>query len=281
MSSPHLSLDSTQTLSSGIEIPKFGLGVFKLDQSDTGKRAIIHALQHGYRHIDTAAVYKNEETVGEAIRESGLPRESIFVTTKVWYTELGQDKTTTALDTSLQRLGLDFVDLYLIHWPADEHLLEGWEAMRKLRDVGKIRSIGVSNFTIERFEKFLSATNEVPDVNQVELHLFHQQRALVEYCTRRGMILEAYCPLARANRFDNPVLQRVAGNCGKSPAQVMLRWCLQKGFVTIPKSQSPARIEQNADIYDFELSEDQMKVLAECDGEFEASTWRPNPETWY
>jgi len=279
--SNELTLQSRAKLLSGHEIPLFGLGVFKMDNSADGKRAILHALDTGYRHIDTAAAYKNEEVVGEAVVESGLPREEIFITTKVWLNQMGEDKTPAALEESLEKLRTDYVDLYLIHWPDDTTLEPCWKAMQSLRDQGKTRSIGVCNFTIPRFQKFFTFTDEIPVVNQIEIHTFLQQLELAEFCTSRGMLMEAYCPLARAKRLDDPVLTAIADEHGKTPAQIMLRWCLERGLVTIPKSQQPRRIDENAAVFDFALTESQMLRIASLNDGFEASTWRPDPETWY
>jgi len=276
-----LTLQTRRPLLSGHEIPVFGLGVFKMENSEDGKKAIIHALQNGYRHIDTASAYKNEEVVGAAIDESGVPREEIFLTTKVWLNQMGAEKTPLALEESLSRLGMDYVDLYLIHWPDDTTLEGCWKAMQRLRDQGKTRSIGVSNFTIKRFENFFRFTDEVPTVNQIEIHTFHQRREITEYCNALGILMEAYCPLARAARLDDPVLQSIASECDKTAAQVMLRWCLQSGLVTIPKSQRPSRIDENAAVFDFELSDDQMERIRGLDDGFLASNWVPDHETWY
>lgn len=276
-----MNLQTKRTLRSGVEIPLFGLGVFKLDDSEHGKQAIIHALQNGYRHIDTASIYRNEQTVGAAMKESGVPREEIFLTTKVWLDEQGFDETPRALEASLGRLQTDYVDLYLIHWPDDEKMEGCWTAMQNLRDQGKTRAIGVSNFSIKRFDHFFGFTDEIPDVNQTEIHTFLQERDLRDFCEAKGIAMEAYCPLARANRLDDETLEQIAAECAKSPAQIMIRWCLQSNLITIPKSQRPERIDENAAVFDFELSEDQMSRLAQLDSGFYASTWRPDPANWY
>jgi diketogulonate reductase-like aldo/keto reductase len=217
-------------------------------------------LRTGYRSIDTAAAYGNEAEVGEAIRSSELDREQVFVTTKLWNDDHGHDQARRAFEQSLGRLGLDYVDLYLIHWPVprDGRYLEAWEALCELKDRERARSIGVSNFTVEHLERIIDASGVVPAVNQVELHPQLQQPELCEFHRRRGIATEAWSPLGQGKILDDPTIAEIASSHDRTPAQVVLRWHLQLGNVVIPKSVTPARIEENFQIFDFELSDEEM-----------------------
>jgi len=278
-----LDITSTTKLNSGHDMPLLGYGVFEVQAGEVCERAVLDALEAGYRHIDTAAGYRNEESVGKAIAASGVPREELFVTTKVFIQDFGLEKTRQACEKSLELLGMHYVDLYLIHWPCDETMMEAWEAMQALRDEGRIRSIGVSNFTVPRLNAtFLQHTDEVPAVNQVECHPFWSRRDVLDYCRGKGIQAEAYSPLARAQRMDEPTLVALAGTYGKSVAQVMIRWQLQHGVVAIPKSSRSERIAENADVFDFEIGgEDMARIDALDQGEDGCVlTWRPKGE-WY
>ncbi|WP_437582320.1 aldo/keto reductase [Paramicrobacterium sp. CJ85] len=241
-------------LSSGHSIPQIGFGVYKIPEDVTAD-AVRTALAAGYRHIDTAALYKNEVGVGEGIRTGGVPRDDIFVTTKVWDTEHGYDRTLRAFDASMQRLGLDYLDLYLIHWPVPsaDLYVETWHALEKLHDEGRVRSIGVSNFHPHHLERLAQESDHVPAVNQVEMHPWLPQDAVRAYDAAHGIVTEAWSPLARGRVLDDPVLAEIARKHGVTPAQVVIRWHLQRGDVVIPKSVTPARIESNIDVFGFEL----------------------------
>jgi diketogulonate reductase-like aldo/keto reductase len=279
-----VSLDSTVELRGGVEMPRFGYGAYRLDDDETGYTAVRAALDAGYRHLDTASVYGNEETLGRALRDSGVPREQVFVTSKAWRNELGRDETPAALDASLTRLGVDHLDLYLIHWPVDEVMRVSWEALIAARETGRVRAIGVSNFTVERlatFDRLCGDLRVPPAVNQVECHCFWQQRPLREDCRERGTLVTGYCPLARGAKIDHPTLRQIAERHDKTPVQVMLRWSVQSGVPAIPKSSDPGRIRDNADLFGFRLDEQDMQRLDALDGTYEANTWRPSDQPWY
>lgn len=253
-----LTIESTKVLNNGLKMPLFGLGVWKATPEET-IHAVSCALQAGYRHIDTAWIYGNEESVGKAIRDSGVAREDIFITTKLWRDH--HDDPERAIESSLKRLGVDDVDLYLSHFPAEGTRIEAYKKMETFLKKGVVKSIGVSNYTVRHLEELLKQTSIVPAVNQVELHVFLQQRELVDYCEGKGIALEAYSPLAHAKRLDDPILSAIAQKHKKSPAQVMIRWCLEKGYVVIPKSVNEKRIQENASVYDFSFDEKDMLEL--------------------
>ncbi len=270
-----LDIHSTVSLNDGHEIPLLGYGTWQVEGADC-VRGVREALQAGYRHIDTARVYANEAEVGQGLRDSGIPREQVFVTSKINTGDFPRAKAQAALDDSLSKLGLEYLDLYLIHWPQDEHMMEAWEVLQKARDAGRIRSIGVSNFTVERFEKaFFPRTGEVPAVNQIELHPFWTRHALRDYCDGKGIVIEGYSPLARAEKLDDPTLRKIAARHGKSAAQVMIRWQIQQDIVVLPKSSHAERIGQNADVYDFTLDAEDMKTLDALDEGQGVLNWRP------
>ncbi len=250
-------LGANVRLNNGHEMPVLGLGVWKMSVSEA-KQAVLHALRAGYRHIDTAALYGNERGVGEAIKESGIPREEIFVTTKLWYENHFQAE--KELEKSLDKLGLDYVDLYLMHWP-ELPRIETWKKLEKTCEQGKCRAIGVSNFTITHLQELLSQCNIVPVVNQVEFHPWLYQKELLEYCKRKGIVVEAYSPLTHGKKLGDARLEELAKKYGKSPAQILIRWALQHGTVPLPKSKSPERISENAQVFDFQISPEDMKQL--------------------
>jgi 2,5-diketo-D-gluconate reductase A len=256
----------TVTLHDGIEIPQLGFGVFLVPPEET-QRTVEEALRVGYRHIDTAAAYRNEAGVGAAIEASGLARGEVFVTTKLWNGDQGHDTTLSAFERSLERLGMDYVDLYLIHWPLPEHDLytDTWRAFERIHDQGGARSIGVSNFRIEDLDRLRDEGERRPTVNQVELHPRLQQRDLRAWHRAHHVATEAWSPLARGDLLDDDTIVAIAGNHERTAAQVILRWHLQLGNVVIPKSVTPERIRENFEIFDFELSVEEMAEIARLD----------------
>jgi diketogulonate reductase-like aldo/keto reductase len=248
-------------LNSGVEIPVLGLGVFQSPPGPTTRRAVRWALDLGYRHIDTAAMYGNESDVGEAVRESRLPRDEVFVTTKLWHSDHGFEPAQKAARKSLERLNLSYIDLYLIHWPranSPEERLGSWRALERLRKDGVCRAIGVSNYTVRHLKELAVHSDVTPAVNQVEFHPFVFDPELFDYCQEHGIRLEAWAPLTRGRQFDDPVIRAVANAHRKTPAQVLIRWGLEHGVVEIPKSVHRERIEENAHVFDFALSAEEM-----------------------
>ncbi|MGZ4032377.1 MAG: aldo/keto reductase [Tumebacillaceae bacterium] len=255
-------LQSTTTLHNGVKMPWFGLGVFKVEEGTEAVDAVKTAIQNGYRSIDTAAIYGNETGVGQGIREgmaaSGVTREELFVTSKVWNADLGYESTIRAYETSLEKLGLEYLDLYLIHWPKAGLYKEAWRAMETLYKEGRVKAIGVSNFQIHHLNDLMNDSEIKPMINQVEFHPRLTQKELHAFCKEQGIQLEAWSPLMQGQLLDQPDLQVIATKYGKSIAQVILRWDLQHGVVTIPKSIKEHRIVENATIFDFELSQEEM-----------------------
>jgi 2,5-diketo-D-gluconate reductase A len=254
-------------LHDGQAIPQLGFGVFQVPPEET-RQAVSLALRTGYRLIDTAAAYGNEAEVGEAIAESGLDRDEVFLTTKLWNDDQGHEDALSAFEHSLERLGVDYVDLYLIHWPAPSRgqYVETWKALVEMQADGRARSIGVSNFTIENLERIIDATGEVPAVNQIELHPRLIQSELRSFHHEQGIITEAWSPLGRGgDLLEEPTLTEIAGRHDRTPAQVILRWHVQLGNVAIPKSVTPSRIEENLQVVDFWLSEEDMQAIGELD----------------
>ncbi|MFC2949639.1 aldo/keto reductase [Virgibacillus sediminis] len=255
------SLNDKVKLNNGVEMPAFGLGVYKVEDGEVTISSVRTAIENGYRSIDTAAFYGNERGVGQAIRESSVPREELFITTKVWNDQQGYDETLQAFEESLSKLGLDYLDLYLIHWPVTGMYKDTWKAMEKLYEEGRVRAIGVCNFHEQHLNDLLPECTVKPAINQVEYHPHLTQEKLMEYCDREGIQLEAWSPLKRGEIFDEPILQEVAEKHGKTVAQVVLRWDLQNGVITIPKSTKEHRIKENADIFDFSLSDEDMERI--------------------
>jgi methylglyoxal/glyoxal reductase len=254
-------LSDCAVLANGAKMPWLGLGVWKAKEGGEVENAVKTALRVGYRSIDTAAIYGNESGVGKAVRESEIPREELFITTKVWNADQGYDSTLKAFEASLERLGMEYVDLYLIHWPVKGKYKETWKALEKLYKDGRVRAIGVSNFQVHHLEDLLQDAEIKPMVNQVELHPYLTQRELRDYCSRNGIVLEAWSPLMRGKVAEVPEIVELAAKYGKTPAQIVLRWNLQIGVVTIPKSVNEARIRENADLFDFELTAEDLAKL--------------------
>lgn len=258
-----MDLSSTLKLNNGVDIPWLGLGVFKSPPGKETEQAVRWALEIGYRHIDTAAFYENEADVGRALRDSGIPREKVFITTKVWNSDQGYERTLAAFDRSRKNLGLDVVDLYLVHWPIKGKYRDTWKALEKLLAEGKARAIGVSNFLAHHLEDLMKSSSVIPAVNQVEFHPLLVQEELLGFDTRARICHEAWAPLGRARNFDNPVIADIAQKYGRTPAQIILRWDIELGVVAIPKSVHRERILENSRIFDFELArEDVVRITA-------------------
>jgi diketogulonate reductase-like aldo/keto reductase len=265
----------TIELNDGRAIPQLGLGVFQLLPGATTRRAVAAALEVGYRHVDTAAGYRNESDVGDAIRASGLEPESIWVTTKLANRDQGASTARRAFEASLERLGLDRIDLYLLHWP-HERRLDSWRVLEQLHAEGLARSIGVSNFLVRHLDELLAHASVPPSVNQIELSpfLYHTRADTLQRCEEAGIAVEAYSPLTKGRRLSDQTIGRVAAEVDRTPAQVLIRWSLQKGFIVIPRSSRPARIAENAAVFDFALDGAQVAALDELD-EGLTSGWDP------
>ena len=255
------SLNATVKLNNGVEMPWFGLGVWQVEDGDEAKNSVTAAIKAGYIGIDTAAAYKNEKSVGEAIRESGANRDDLFITSKVWNGDQGYEETLAAFDATMEKLGLDVLDLYLIHWPVQGKYKDTWRAMEKLYKDGRIRAIGVSNFQPHHLDDLLADAEVVPAVNQVEFHPLLTQAELLDYCAKKGIQVEAWSPLARGLLFDNEVVTGLGDKYGKSPAQILLRWVLDKGVVVLTRSVKESRIVENADLFDFTLTPEDVTAL--------------------
>ncbi len=269
---PHLDLND------GNRIPQLGFGVFQVPAEETAE-AVGHALGTGYRSIDTAAAYGNEEGVRDGLLTSGLDRGEVFITTKLSGDDHGRDRARHAFAESLEKLGGDYVDLYLIHWPipGKDQYVETWEALGALREEGTVRSIGVSNFQIEHLERIIDATGVVPAVNQIELHPRLQQPELRRFHSEHGILTEAWSPLGKGQLLDDPVIEEIASAHGRTPAQIVLRWHIQLGNVVIPKSVTPSRIEENFHVFDFDLGQDEIERLGELD---RGERTGPDPDTF-
>lgn len=273
-----LSIQSTVTLNNGVKMPRLGFGVYKVEEGEEVISSVSEALKVGYRSIDTAQFYDNEEGVGIAIKNSGLVREEIFVTTKVWNDSHGYDEALKAFEESRKKLQLDVIDLYLIHWPVPGKFKETWRALETLYEEGKVRAIGVSNFHIHHLEELLKDAKVVPAVNQIELHPLLTQVELRNYCKEKGIQVEAWSPLMKGNNLDHPILVEISKKYGKTPAQVVLRWHLQNEIIAIPKSVTPSRIAENANIFDFQLTDEEIKKI---DSMNKNQRYGSNPDTFF
>ncbi|MBS4218294.1 aldo/keto reductase [Bacillus sp. FJAT-49711] len=263
------SLQNTTTLHNGVNMPWFGLGVFKVEEGPELVNTVKFAIKHGYRSIDTAAIYENEEGVGQGIREgikeAGISRKDLFVTSKVWNSDLGYESTIKAYETSLNKLGLDYLDLYLIHWPVENKYKEAWRALETLYKEGKVRAIGVSNFQVHHLQRLLKDAEVKPMINQVEYHPNLTQIEVKTFCRRNGIQLEAWSPLMQGQLLDHPTLMELSRKYNKSVPQIILRWDFQNGVVTIPKSTKEQRIVENANIFDFKIISKDMELIDSLD----------------
>jgi diketogulonate reductase-like aldo/keto reductase len=269
-------LSSAVALGNGVQIPWLGLGVFKSPPGKETEQAVRWALEIGYRHVDTAALYENEADVGRALKDSGVPRKKVFVTTKVWNTDQGYEETLRAFDRSRKKLDIDVVDLYLVHWPVKGKYKDTWKALEKLLADGKVRAIGVSNFLVHHLEDLLQSASVRPVLNQVEFHPFLVQKDLLDFDSRSGIRHEAWSPLTRGRSLDHEVITGIARKHGRTNAQVVLRWDRQLGVVTIPKSVHRERIVENSKVFDFSLDADDMARITGLDS---GSRIGPNPDT--
>jgi diketogulonate reductase-like aldo/keto reductase len=270
-------MTTTLELNTGAHIPRVGLGVWQSPRGEATREAVKTALRLGYRHVDTARIYGNEKDVGDGVRASGLPRSDVFVTTKLWNDDQGYDSALRAFDASLDRLGLEYVDLYLVHWPVAGKRLDSWRALEQIHAEKRARAIGVSNFMVSHLEELLAKAKVVPAANQIEVHPFLQHRETRAFCEKHGIVVEAYSPLTRGERLDDPRVAEVARRIGKTNAQVLLRWGIQHGMVVLPKSVKEKRIAENAALFDFELDAEAMKKLDALD-EGAATGWDPRQQ---
>lgn len=261
-------------MNNGVEIPQLGLGVYLTKSGSECINAVTWALEAGYRHIDTAKFYKNEKDVGEAVRNSGIKREEIFVTTKLWNEDHGYESALRAFDKSLKELNIDYIDCYLIHWPVQEKRKDSWKALEKIYESGYCKSIGVSNYMIPHLEELFTYANVIPVMNQVEFNPFNYQNDLLDFCNKNKIILEAYAPLTRSKRINDKTLLPISQKYKKSNAQVLIRWAIQHELVVIPKSVHKERIIENANVFDFTLDESDMKILDNMNDGFRSS-WDP------
>lgn len=253
-------------LNNDIKMPQLGLGVYKVPSEDID-RSVKYALDIGYKAIDTATFYENEEAIGKVLKEEQVKREDVFITTKVWNSDQRYDRTIKAFYESLEKLNLKYIDLYLIHWPCPDFdlYIETYKALETLYEAGLAKAIGVSNFNVEHLERVLAECNIVPTVNQVECHPYLQQKELKEFCKKHNIKIEAWAPLARGEAFDEKIIQDLADKYMKTPAQIILRWQIQEDTIVIPKSVTTSRISENFNVFDFELSESDMKEIATLD----------------
>jgi methylglyoxal/glyoxal reductase len=256
------SISDCTTLNNGVKMPWLGFGVFQIPEGEETYQAVRAALESGYRSIDTAAIYGNEASVGRAVKDSAIARDELFITTKVWNDDLREGTTLQAIDNSLELLQMDYVDLYLVHWPVKGKYVDAWLAMEEILGSKKARAVGVSNFMIHHLQDVIAAGSIVPAANQIEYHPLLQSADLHKFCDENGIQLEAWAPLIQGQGMNHPTIKKIADKHSKSPAQVLLRWDLQKGVVTIPKSVHRERIEANANIFDFMLDADDMSAIA-------------------
>jgi len=265
-------------LSNGVKMPWLGFGVYTLEEGEQVEKAVKNALNTGYRSIDTASIYGNERGVGRAIRDSGISREDIFITTKLWNSDQGFDNTLKAFEESLKRLDTDYIDLYLIHWPGTNLYIETWKAFERIYQYGKTHAIGVSNFQIHHLQNLMNNCDIYPMINQVEFHPFLFQPELFRFCIDNNIQLEAWAPLTRGYQLGNDTIRNIGEKYNKSPAQIILRWDIQHAVVTIPKSEQTEHIVENVDIFDFELTEEDMEKLDSLD---EGKRFGPDPDSFF
>lgn len=280
------SLQDCYTLPNGVKIPCVGLGTYLTDDGETCVRAVKAAIEAGYRHIDTAVAYGNEASVGKAVRECGLPREQIFVTSKLRNVNQGYKETKAAFEVTMKELGLEYLDLYLIHWPIarghkqdwQEHSYQTWRAFEELYEEGRVRAIGISNFLTYHLQPLLERAKIMPMVNQLELHPGYHQDEIVKFCKEKGMVIEAWSPMMQGKQMQHPLLIEIGNKYGKTPAQVCVRWSLQNGFLPLPKSVNHDRIRQNGDVFDFSLTDEDMKAISSLET---IGRLGPHPDTIY
>lgn len=270
-----LTIRSSLALNDGNAMPALGFGVYEAPPGRVTQEAVLHAFSLGYRHVDTASLYGNETDVGEAVRRSEIPRRDLWITTKLWNSDHGYDAALRAFDRSMQQLGLEQVDLYLIHWPVQGLRRESWKALCKLKAEGRCRSVGVSNYTVRHLKEMLDAGGLPPAVNQVEMSPFLAQQDLVDFCRKHDIVLAAYSPLTRGEKLGHPVVQKLAAKHQRSPAQILLRWGLQRGVSVLPKSTSAGRIRENADLFGFALDDGDMQTMKGLDEGFR-TCWDPS-----
>jgi diketogulonate reductase-like aldo/keto reductase len=270
-----MTIESTIKLNNEIEIPRLGLGTYLSQPGKDTQYACEFALDYGYRNIDTAAFYQNEEDVGKAVRNSSVPREKIFVTTKLWNADQGYESALKAFDESMKKLDIDYIDLYLIHWPLEEKRHDSWKALEKIYESGKARSIGVSNYTIDHIRQLLDRSEIVPVVNQVEFSPYLYQKELQDFGESHGIFIEAYTPLTRGKKLKDPKLIEIADKYHKTTAQILIKWALQVNTIVLPKSVHKDRIIENADIFDFDISGEDLNKLSEFNEDYRTS-WDPS-----
>ncbi|MCP4163062.1 MAG: aldo/keto reductase [Deltaproteobacteria bacterium] len=272
-------LNSKVNLNDGNEMPSIGLGTYSALGKEAVK-AVTWAIEAGYRLIDTATFYGNEKEIGDAIEKSLVNRSDLFVTSKVWQTDHGKIKPFAAIEKSLSLLKTDYLDLYLIHWPSPGTRLETWKTLTKIVEKGLTKSIGVSNFTIEHLEELKSVSGVIPAINQIEFHPFQFESELLEYCNERSIVVQAHTPLVRCRKNEIPELVRLEEKYGKTPAQILLRWCIQHGTIPLPKSSNKDRINENIQIFDFEMDNGDMDLLNNINDKYRVVEWNPNDIEW-
>jgi len=262
-------------MNDGYKIPVVGLGTWKSEPGETTYKAVLDSINAGYRHIDTARAYDNEADVGRAVQDADINRKELFITTKLWNRHQGYDEAIEACEKSLARLGCDYIDLYLIHWPLKGKRNDSWRALIELQKKGLCRSIGVSNFTIDNLKELEDKFEVIPAANQVEFHPYHYQKDLLDYCNSKNIIIEAYSPLVHAKRMDEERLVAISEEMDKTPAQILIRWAMQRGMVVLPKSVNESRIIENFAVFDFEISDSLMKRLDDLDERY-VTCWDPH-----
>ena len=264
-------------MNDGNFIPQFGLGVYLAKRGRECKKAVTWALESGYRHIDTASSYENEKEVGKAVRDSGIKREEVFITTKLWNDDQGYETTLKAFDKSLKMLNTEYIDLYLIHWPVKDKRKESWKALEKIHNSGYCHSIGVSNYMLKHLEELFTYANIIPVLNQVEFSPFLYQKELLDFCNKNKILLGAYAPLTRVKKLSDPKLQSMAKLFSKTPAQILIRWAMEHNLVVTPKTVHKERIIENANVFDFRLDESHMKILDNINEDFR-TCWDPTTQ---